>query len=372
MHFIINCSTLKVGGGVQVAVSFINYLHFFPNHTFLVIVSKTLSEEVIIEGKSNIKFIIYDEKPSVIKSLTGYNKKLSKIESDFNPNAVFTLFGASYWRPKNKHLVGFARPDFVYYDSPFFKIIDLKYKILNKLLYFFQINDFKNNSDYIVTENEDVTNRLKRIFKTKNITTVTNYYNQVFEHETMWDKSIVLDSDKNSFKLLTISANYPHKNLKIIQKIIPILISKYPNFKFKFYLTLEKDAFEIDFLNKYSNNIKFLGKVTVHQCPFLYQQVDAMFLPTLLECFSASYAEAMYMKKPILTSNLNFATGICEDAAMYFNPLEPEDIANKIFEIYQNKQLYNDLIVKGKKRIASFDSFSERAIKYIKILENIS
>ena len=56
-----------------------------------------------------------------------------------------------------------------------------------------------------------------------------------------------------------------------------------------------------------------------------------MFLPTFLECFSASYAEAMLMKKPIITSNLGFAQNVCKDAAVYFDPCNPEDIIDKIF-----------------------------------------
>ena len=44
-----------------------------------------------------------------------------------------------------------------------------------------------------------------------------------------------------------------------------------------------------------------VGGVDIRECPSLYEQCDFMFLPTLLECFSASYAEAMKMRRPILT-----------------------------------------------------------------------
>src|SRR5690606_5173583 len=95
------------------------------------------------------------------------------------------------------------------------------------------------------------------------------------------------------------------------------------------------------------NYIVYLGKVSIYQCPSLYQQSDYLFLPTLLECFSASYAEAMKMKNIILTSDLDFAKGICGDAAVYFNPLDEIDIVNRILEIDRNEERQLQLINNG-------------------------
>ena len=68
--------------------------------------------------------------------------------------------------------------------------------------------------------------------------------------------------------------------------------------------------------HNYDERIEYLGKININQCPHLYVQSDAVFLPTLLECFSASYAEAMLMKKPIITSDLGFAHCAAASQAM--------------------------------------------------------
>ena len=73
--------------------------------------------------------------------------------------------------------------------------------------------------------------------------------------------------------------------------------------------------------------------------PMCTAQSDAMLLPTMLECFSASYPEAMVMKKPVLTSDLSFARSICGNAAIYFNPFDPADIADKIIGLVNDKTL---------------------------------
>lgn len=108
------------------------------------------------------------------------------------------------------------------------------------------------------------------------------------------------------------------------------------------------------------------------ECPDFVDSCDALFLPTLLECFSASYPEAMLLKKPILTSNLPFATTVCEDAAIYFNPLDSIEIANKIAQLVSSPELIKDLQEKGERRLKSFLSPRERAKKYLDICKTVS
>ena len=86
-----------------------------------------------------------------------------------------------------------------------------------------------------------------------------------------------------------------------------------------------------------------------------------MFLPTLLECFSASYAEAMVMEKPIITSDMGFAHCVCKDAAIYFNPVDAQDIANKLTKLIDDKNLQISLVQKGKAQLSQFGSSDDRA-----------
>ena len=78
------------------------------------------------------------------------------------------------------------------------------------------------------------------------------------------------------------------------------------------------------------------------------------------------------MKKPILTSDLSFATTVCGDAALYFNPMDPNDIANKIRELITNQSLYNNLVNRGAVRLDSFETPQKRAQKYLEICSLIS
>jgi glycosyltransferase involved in cell wall biosynthesis len=368
MKIIVNCSNLRFGGALQVAHSFLNEICQNKEHNFLVILSENISDE--IEKKlfsDNFKFVTYSIKPSIYKAFSGRDDYLSFLEKEFKPDSVFSVFGSTYWKPKVKHVCGFAKPEYIYKESPYFKQLNITKKIKLALLEFVHMYDFKNNSSLLITENEDVSIRLRKKVSQK-VVTITNTYNQVFTDKNNWDKILVIKGDNKEFKFLTISANHRHKNLIILKKVIPILKETYPNFRFKFYLSILREDFNIDSNNVLNDNIKFLGKVNVNQCPSLYSQCDFLFLPTLLECFSASYCEAMYMKTPILTSDLSFAKGICSNAAVYFNPTNPKDIAKSIYDLAMNKIKQNELIENGSYQLSKFDTSQTRAKKYLELL----
>ena len=368
MNILINCSTLKIGGGLQVAHSILKEMQEYPQHNYIVVISVEFA--ALIEREvfpDNFSLILYSTKIT-ISSIWGRNKFLDKIVHDYSIDKALTIFGPAYWKPKVQHICGYAKPHYVYKNSPFFKDLSTSQRFRLKVKEFLHLHFFK-MADVLVTENQDVTTNLKKLIRKESIYTITNYYNQVFEKELEWDKSLKLP-DFEGTTMLTISANYPHKNLRVIPKVVEYLIYKYPTFSFRFIITVEKKQFEDIVDNAISQYIVFLGKVNVTSCPFLYKQSDIMFLPTLLECFSASYAEAMIMDIPILTSDLDFAKGLCGDAAVYFDPLSVADIADKIHSLSTDSEKRKKLILEGHTQLEKFDNYKERAYKYLELLEN--
>jgi glycosyltransferase involved in cell wall biosynthesis len=368
MRILINCSNLKIGGGLQVAHSFISQLKDHRQHLFVVVCSSELSKQLDFNTfPQNINFIQHNIKATAIKSLIGTDIFLDKTVEINKVKVVFSVFGPTYWKPKVKHIVGYAKPHYVYTDSPFFKTLSFESKLKLKAKKFFHLYDFKNNNQVLITENEDVSIRLNEIFRCKEIYTVTNYYNQIFDQEHKWKNSLQL-SEFDGFSMLTVSANYPHKNLQIIPKVIDYLKNEYKDFKFRFIVTLAKGELKISQFKSINEHIVYLGKININQCPWLYSKSDAIFLPTLLECFTATYPEAMRMQKPILTSNLNFAKGLCEDAAQYFDPLDPKNIGDNIFKMANDPLLIKELIVNGEGQLKKYDNYARRAEKYIEII----
>lgn len=366
MNILINASNLKKGGGLQVADSVCCLLNKYPEHKFVVVLSHHLQSTFQkIKNYSNVYALIYDLPKTICQALFLRNKFLDGLVINNKIDVVLTIFGPALWKPRCIHVCGFARAHCVLIDSPYFR--NLSY--FNRLKEFIKRNiwiwSFNRCSDIYFTENESISLKLKDLFPKKNIYTVTNYYNQIFDNESKWSREI----DTGSFSgttILTISANYPHKNLGIIKEIVNYLVLKYPNFSFRFLLTISDiDLYPLTDVQR--EHIIFLGKVPIEECPNLYKQSDIVFLPSLLECFSANYPEAMKMKKPIITSDLDFAHSLCGDAAIYCSPLSNQSFGDAIFKLSTDNNLYSKMINNGSKQLLTYDNYEQRISKLINI-----
>lgn len=363
MNILINCSNIKIGGGIQVAHSFLNEIKGETSNMYVVVLSSTLERQIQpSEFGPNFIFYVYDKVASPISAVFSKDKLLDAWVKNHSISKVFTVFGPSYWRPQVVHICGYAKPHYIYTSSPFFKVISNFENFKLKAKGFFHLLDFKKNADLLITENPDVSAKIGRKLG-KKVFTVSNTYNQVFDNKEQWS-DIQLPTFNGKY-LLTISANYPHKNLNVIPLVAKELVRQKCK-KFKFAVSLDKGQLNSD--DAADELIVYLGKVEINDCPALYNQVSYMFLPTLLECFSASYAEAMRMQKPILTSDLDFARGLCQEAAAYFDPLNPEAIAALLIALDKDEGWQKQITDNGINRLKDFDNAPERAKKYLQII----
>jgi glycosyltransferase involved in cell wall biosynthesis len=374
MKILINCSTLSGTGVTQVAVSFITECIHIPNNDYHVFLSRTVENELKnIVFPSN--FVFYSFYAHPLYGFKGFKirTKLRQLEKKIDPDCVFTVFGPSWWTPLKPHLAGYAYPHYVYEDSPFFENISFVEKI--KIHFFKSIHLFflKRNAQFFVCETEDVSKRLVKLFKCKNdhVLTVSNTYNEFFNRDENIDLKLLPGKSDGEFRLLSLCSFAAHKNLVILNKVIPLLNTTIPGNKIRFILTVDDELFEKFIDMEVRDSIINIGRINVEKCPQLYRECDALFLPTTLECFSANYPEAMKMAKPIITSNLSFATSVCGNAALYFDPYNENEIVEVIEDLVNNSDLRERLVISGIKQLNLFLTPKERAEKYISICESI-
>lgn len=373
MKLIINTTNLSKGGGIQVAHSFINECITFPNHEYHVFLCKQLSLQINkFQFPDNFHFYDFPLQPTPFLKGRKVIKKLKLLEKAIEPDCVFSVFGPTYWTPTSPHLLGYAIPHFIYPESPFFKIVNIQSKIKWKLMKTVKEYYFLRNAKFFHVETEDSKIRLSKYLKCplENIFSVSNTYNSIYQHQHTPFKNLLPKKGENEFRLISLTAYYPHKNLVILNKLIPSLIEREMS-NIKFILTIDGDIFDTVFSDIAKSQIINIGPVPIAYCPQLYTECDAMFLPSLLECFSANYPEAMKMNKPILTSDLSFAREVCKDAALYFDPMNIVDIANKIELMVSDINLRKELINKGKEQLNFFHSPHVRAVKYLELCMKI-
>lgn len=363
MKIIINASLNYTTGGLQVALSFINECITFKENRYHIFINQNIY--------NNIDFTVFPSNFDFYKipnlKFYQYNSYLSLLEKQILPDIVYSIFGPVYWRPKVPHIMGFALGHYIYNDSPFWKKTPLYTKGLwwmkKKIHYFF----LKRDADAFIVETNDVKERLNN-FLVKPCYVVANTYSEDFKNVII-TQHLLPPPLEGEFRLLSPCRNYSHKNLSIIPKVLDILYSKGYH-KIIFVLTLNETDFSHLIPKKYRKSVFNIGNVNPHNLPQLYMECNATFVPSLLECFTANFPESMIMKKPILASDLSFSHSICGDSALYFKPLEPLDIAEKIIELIYSPILMDKLINSGLDQVSLFKTAQERAKSYLDICSN--
>jgi glycosyltransferase involved in cell wall biosynthesis len=160
--------------------------------------------------------------------------------------------------------------------------------------------------------------------------------------------------------LLFFSRYYAHKNLEIIVELSKKILDR--KLQYEIWTTIgDNDDYRgIKLLKQIKKEgldtiVKNIGLVQYESIPQLFEKIDALLMPTLLESYSRTYIEAMYYRKPILTSNLDFAVETCGNGATYFDPSDANDILAKIQDVFKDPYLEEKVNLNKQKIMTMLD-----------------
>lgn len=120
--------------------------------------------------------------------------------------------------------------------------------------------------------------------------------------------------------------------------------------------------------SKYSKEILLTGFVNGDDLPYLYSAADLMVFPSLFEGFGLPILEAMSCGVPVACSNVSSMPEIAADAAVLFDPFEPESIATAILSVILSSEIKNIMRQKGLERAAQF-SWEKTALQTLDLLK---
>lgn len=100
-----------------------------------------------------------------------------------------------------------------------------------------------------------------------------------------------------------------------------------------------------------------------------YQQAFCLVFPSLYEGFGLPVLEAMSLGCPVVTTPLESITEVGGDACLYVGP-SPHEIAAGIIRLYEDPQLREDLVAKGKARARQF-SWQKCAEQTLEVLTDV-
>ncbi|WP_294079555.1 glycosyltransferase [Proteiniphilum sp. UBA5384] len=374
MNILLNFFPVQSGGGQQVASNFlITIMNNNYNHNWFVYVGENSELHILanqILPKSNLLITKY----SYIERLT--NKK--KVDEFIDNNGIDLIYNYApilQTRKKIPQIVRSVYSNLYFPEVNFWKgyspIIRLKKNIIDKLRL---QGTLKANG--LIFENKSMQVRASELF---NYPTEKTFY--IEPSVTLFDESLTSPSygylkEDESFKILYLSSWHLNKNIHILPHVAAILKKRNIMVKFILSLNINDTAIQkklVNVINNFQVNeyFTFIGKVPAKYVHQVIKYSNAMILLSKLECFSSNIIEAFYFQRPLIIADEPWAKSECKDAVLYVQRDNILDIVNNIETLKSDKNLYDDLISKGHKRLNEFNTPEKKVTKQVEFIEKI-
>jgi glycosyltransferase involved in cell wall biosynthesis len=163
-----------------------------------------------------------------------------------------------------------------------------------------------------------------------------------------------LDRSQTEDYLLCVSTLHPHKNLPRLiraygrkERDSPLILAGLRGFHTE---TIERLIQE----RGLQDAVQITGWVPREELYSLYGRARAFVYPSMFEGFGMPVLEALAAGIPVACSDIAPLREVAGDAALYFDPLNEDDIASAIERVMSDEQLREHLIQAGRERARPF------------------
>ncbi|MGA3165448.1 MAG: glycosyltransferase family 1 protein [Terriglobia bacterium] len=171
-------------------------------------------------------------------------------------------------------------------------------------------------------------------------------------------------------RLVFVSLYAEHKNLATLLEAIRLLnrdggrkfllkTTVNPAWKDAAWTTTYRDDLALAGQTGVAPWVEFVGPFDRAEALRLYREADIFVFPSLVESFGHPLAEAMAAGLPIAAADTPVNREVCGSAAVYFQPLSPEDLARKVGRLAADPPLRQSLGVAGYRRAAAAPGWDE-------------
>lgn len=201
------------------------------------------------------------------------------------------------------------------------------------------------------------------LVKVKHIVTVSEYSKNKIANLYNIDPSRIsvvpacLDKDfieytstgKREDEILFVGSMDPRKNVQGLLQAWTIISKKHPDYKLIVVGAKSKIFSKFELVNNLQN-VVFTGRVTDDELVQLYRRAKLFVFPSFYEGFGLPPLEAMSQGCPVVVSHTTSLPEVCGDAALFVNPYDEKDIAEKIIAVISDKNRQEEMSKKGVER----------------------
>jgi glycosyltransferase involved in cell wall biosynthesis len=118
----------------------------------------------------------------------------------------------------------------------------------------------------------------------------------------------------------------------------------------------------------YRNDIFFTGHFPSESLPELYAGANIVVFPSMYEGFGLGVLEAMASGVPVACARAASLPETAEHAALYFDPLDPEDMADRMVTLISNRDIARECRTLGLERVKAF-SWDRCAAQTLQVIQ---
>jgi glycosyltransferase involved in cell wall biosynthesis len=165
-----------------------------------------------------------------------------------------------------------------------------------------------------------------------------------------------------------------YKNLRRLAEAHQKLLETHPDLGLVFVGRMNPDteSNKAYYEKRGFKNIHFTGYIPDEQRDWLLKNAVAYTFPSLMEGFGLPPLEAMAYGTPVVSSGVSCMPEILGDAAVYFDPLDTDNMAARIADVIDNETLQKELTDKGLKQVQKYSwqrMAEETHAVYMKVLD---
>ena len=367
MKILVNCSNLKTAGGLAVALNFIKWVSKNSNEEYLFIAPDTKDYRAI-QRSTNVELIFLNDfwTSSIVGRFILDEVGFLFLRFITRSDIIFTMgnFAVRSFKPQAL-LYMWPYPNYPEFTEIWSRM-DRRTRLKQKL----RLIEFRrklSRAAVVFPQTSTSEKRLKKIYASivkstrvipMGVSTISNSINL----EKSWH-------ERGEIKLICLTRYYSHKNIEILIELGEIIVDR----GLKIYIDITVDANQnsgsllLDNLinnSRAKNVVRLIGNVAIEEVINLYEQYDGMILPTLLESYSATYADCLAYGMPLLTSDLDFAHDACGESAHFFDPFSAHSILDTILFAMESPGEITRKVELGRLKSSKSPKWSEIGKRY--------
>lgn len=160
--------------------------------------------------------------------------------------------------------------------------------------------------------------------------------------------------------LFYLGAPRPHKNLARLLDAFRLALDELPNNKILViggtkHKNMSPAMQEtVRAINAGGERVVFTDYLSNADVGRHYAHADAFVFPSLMEGFGIPVLESFHYGTPLLCANATSLPEVAGNAALFFDPLSTESIAQTLVKFYAEPKLRDSLIARGRERLKDF------------------